>query len=162
MAARGLQVAARHATICKWESKQVTNVVRPCKHGGFGCYKDVRSHAPRASSEEVEHGKLATPVAIPCSAAAFRAIPARLQSPPPLLVPFSPLHASLLAETCNSRHARNQRPPCLIRLGSTEHRTFQSAGPHFWKRAVSQHRTSTDSCSPLHIRNHKFTSSQSQ
>lgn len=83
------------------------NVFRPCKHGGFDCCKDVRSHALRASSEEVEHGKLARPVAIPSSAAAFRAIPAQLQRPP-LFVTSSPLHASLLVETYTARHARNQ------------------------------------------------------
>lgn len=65
--------------------------------------------------EEVEHGKLATPVAIPTSAAALRAIPAQLQRSP-LFVTTNPLHASLPTEACIARHAHNQRPLCLIRL----------------------------------------------
>lgn len=36
--------------------------------------------------QRLEHGKLAASVAIPCSAAALGAIPAQLQSPPPLLI----------------------------------------------------------------------------
>lgn len=68
----------------------------------------------RRRCEEVEHEKLATPVAIPTSAAAFKAIPAQLHRPP-LSVPQP---TSRLAFDCDliSRYARHRKPPCLIRL----------------------------------------------
>lgn len=92
------------------------------------------THAPQASSEEVEHGKLALGP-IPTSAAAFRAIPAQLQRPP-LFLASSPLHTLFLAEACISRHARSQLSPSLIKPKSIEHYLLKNGTHISWKRDI--------------------------
>jgi hypothetical protein len=139
MAARGLQDAARHATICRREPTRVANAVRPCKHRGFRCCKDVRPHAPRASSAEVGaretssiggHSMFGSRAwSHPCATPKSTTTPCRSQ---PNFAPRSRLRHP------TQRHAHNQRPPSLIRLGQRASKPSM-ADPHFLKRGVSRY-----------------------
>lgn len=132
---------ARHATICRRESRRVANAARPCKHVEFRCCKDVRPHAPRASSAEV--GARETSSIGGYSMFGSRAWSHPCATPEPATPPhrhsqpdFTP---RILLRPATQRHARNQRLPCLTSLGQ-QASYVSKADPPFWKRGVSRDR----------------------
>ena len=157
MAARGLQVAARHATICRREPKWVANDVKPYKHRGFRCCKDVSPDAPRASSAEV--GARETSSIGGHSMFGSRAWNHPCATPKPTTPPY-PFQPNFTPRFClrpvTRKHARNQRPPCLTRLGQRASYVSKGRPTLLGARRIAKLCTSSDCYNPLHVWIHKL------